>query len=90
MPIAKPGERFGGRVKGTPNKLSASAKEAIQLAFEGLGGTDALIEWAKDPKNKGVFYSTIYPKLVPHEVTGANGGPVQWQAVNFGPPPDTK
>lgn len=65
------GVRIGGRAKGTPNKMTSSAKEAIQLAFEGLGGTDALIAWAQDPKNKSVFYANIYTKILPHEVTGS-------------------
>lgn len=36
-----------------------------------------MIAWAKeDPMNERAFWSSMYPKLVPHEVTGANGGPV--------------
>jgi len=64
------GTRPGGRQKGTPNKISASAKEAIQLAFDGLGGTAALIAWASDPKNTTIFYSQIFTKIVPHQVDG--------------------
>lgn len=72
-----------GRPKGSPNKTTALAKEAIALAAEGLGGTNRLIEWAKeDPKNESAFWTTIYPKLLPLQVTGENGGPVILQLTN--------
>lgn len=69
--------KTGGRVKGTPNKVTVAAKDAIAAAAEGLGGTDRLIKWAKeDPINERAFWSSIYPKLLPLQVTGADGGPV--------------
>lgn len=69
--------KTGGRSAGTPNKLTVAAKEAIQLAAEGLGGPDRLIAWAKeDPLNERAFWATIYPKLIPVQVTGEGGGPV--------------
>lgn len=67
-----------GRKKGVPNKTTTSAKEAIALAAEGLGGKDRLIAWAKeDPLNERVFWGTIYPKLLPLQVSGEGGGAVQ-------------
>jgi hypothetical protein len=67
-----------GRPAGVPNKNTTAAKDAIALAAEGLGGTDRLIAWAKeDPLNERAFWTTIYPKLLPVQVTGANGGPIQ-------------
>ena len=52
-----------GRKKGTPNKVTTAAKEAIAMAAEGLGGTDRIIAWAKeDPLNERAFWSSIYPK----------------------------
>lgn len=66
-----------GRPKGSPNKTTVAAKEAIQAAFDGLGGVDALIEWATQEKNRGLFYSSIYPRILPHEVTGKDGGAVE-------------
>jgi len=67
-----------GRPKNSPNKTTRSAKEAIALAAEGLGGVKRLITWAKSsPENERVFWSTIYPRLVPHEVAGsADGAPI--------------
>ncbi len=60
-----------GRPKGSPNKATKTAKEAIALAAEGLGGTDRLIAWAQeDPLNERAFWSSIYPKLLPLQVSG--------------------
>lgn len=61
-----------GRPKGSMNKTTSTAKEAISLAAEGLGGTQRLIDWAKeDPSNERAFWSSIYPKLLPLQVNGA-------------------
>ncbi len=60
-----------GRPKGSTNKTTTTAKEAIALAAEGLGGTPRLIAWAKaDEKNEAAFWTTIYPKLLPLQVNG--------------------
>ena len=40
----KPGTpKTGGRLKGTPNKVTAVAKDAIAAAAERLGGIDRLV-----------------------------------------------
>lgn len=74
--------RFGpgnaGKPKGATSKTTRTAKEAIALAAEGLGGADRLIAWAKeDPLNERAFWSNIYPKLLPLQVTGEGGGAVE-------------
>lgn len=69
-----------GRPKGAQNKLSASAKENIAAVFIRLGGTAAMAEWASE--NKTAYYA-IYSKLLPHEVTGEGGGPVQIVATSL-------
>jgi hypothetical protein len=76
--------RGRGRPKGSPNRTTASAKEAIAQAAEGLGGAERLIAWAKEePANERAFWATIYPKLLPLQVSGEDGGPIQaivtWQ-----------
>lgn len=74
-----------GRPKGVPNKTARTAKEAIALAAEGLGGTDRLIAWAQeDPANERAFWSSIYPKLLPVQVTGEGGGALTVQIVKYG------
>jgi hypothetical protein len=60
-----------GRKRGNPNKLTKSAKEAFELAFEGLGGVDGLIAWGL--KHRTQFYR-LYARLIP---PGAlNSGPL--------------
>lgn len=67
-----------GRPKGVPNKITMAAKDAIAAAAEALGGTDRLVAWAKeDPKNEGVFWGQIYPKLLPLQLSGEGGGPLK-------------
>jgi len=67
-----------GRPKGAPNKTTASAKEAIAFAAEGLGGAQRLVDWAKeDPKNESAFWVSVYPKLLPLTVAGDAENPLQ-------------
>lgn len=73
------GKREGaGRKKGVPNKVTTIAKDAIAAAAEGLGGTERLIKWAKeDAQNERLFWGQIYTKLLPLQVAGEGGGPLQ-------------
>ena len=68
------GKRFGGRQKGTPNKTTAKVKEAMELAFEGIGGVPALIEWAED--NQTEFYK-LFVKLLPVQVDASVDGKLE-------------
>lgn len=73
------GRKTGGRQKGTPNKMTATARDAIAIAATELGGADRLVAWAREtPENERAFWVQIYPKLVPvqNEVSGPDGGPV--------------
>lgn len=65
--------KTGGRQKGAQNKISGMAKENIAAVFVRLGGTAAMARWAK--KNQTEFYK-LYGRLVPHEVTGKDGGAI--------------
>ena len=66
-----------GRPAGVPNKLTTAAKSAIEAAAEGLGGAKRLQEWASsDPLNERAFWTQIYPKLLPLQVTGQDGAPL--------------
>lgn len=65
------GRKTGGRKKGSRNKVTLAAKEAIARAADELGGVDRLVAWAKeDPSNERVFWGTVYPKLLPLQVDG--------------------
>ncbi len=70
--------KTGGRQKGTLNKTTQAAKDAIAMAAERLGGVDRLVQWVQEePANERLFWSSIYPKLIPVQVTGEGGGPLQ-------------
>jgi hypothetical protein len=65
-------QKTGGRTKGTPNRTTAAAKDAIQMVANDLGGPARMLEWVKeDPFNERVFWKDIYPKLLPLQINGA-------------------
>lgn len=64
------GNRGKGRPKGSQNKTTASAKEAIELAFEGMGGAKRLQRWAEE--NEGDFFKLIFPRLLPVQLNHAD------------------
>lgn len=67
-----------GRPKGSPNKTTALAKDAINMAADKLGGVDRLVAWAKeDPQNERAFWATIYPKLIPVALSGDPDNPIK-------------
>lgn len=67
MAGSKPGERRGGRQKGTKNKLSRTIKQVFESAFEELQKHKAasLPAWAKS--NPSEFYK-LAARLIPHKV----------------------
>lgn len=82
--MAKGQKTGGGTRKGVPNKLTVSVKEAIEAAAQGLGGGTRLEAWAREaPENEKAFWTNIYPKLLPLQVTGKDGGPLQIAATNL-------
>lgn len=69
--------RGRGRPKGSVNKVTAAAKDAIASAAEELGGHQRIVKWAReDPKNEAAFWTTIYPKLIPVQVGGDPDNPL--------------
>lgn len=67
---SKPGELRGnagkGRPKGVPNKVTAGTKAAIEAAFQGIGGVQALQKWAKD--NPEAFYTKVWVRILPQDI----------------------
>ena len=66
------GTRWGGRAKGTPNKVNQSIREAIQQAFEQAGGVDYLVRLAQeDPKT---FVPLLIKTMPPEPKVPQEGG----------------
>lgn len=68
-----------GRAKGTPNKTTALLKDAILKAAEkagGKGGLVAYLEKQAQAENPAPFMALL-GKVLPMQVTGEDGGPVQ-------------
>ena len=71
--LLKPGERPVGRAKGTPNKLTVSIREAIERAFDKLGGQDYLVHVGRtDPRT----FCALLSKLLPTKLANADGSPI--------------
>ena len=67
-----------GRPKGSVNKVTAAAKDAIAQAAASLGGHERLVAWAKeDAQNERAFWTTIYPKLIPVTLSGDAANPLR-------------
>ena len=68
---SKPGERRGGRQKGTPNRVTKCVKDAIVEALNAGDGATAFFEKLKadDPKT----FAQVAARLIPTEMTGADG-----------------
>lgn len=56
------GLKTGGRQRGVPNKKTAAVKEALDMAFQQIGGVKALVKWGKE--NPTPFYQA-WVKLLP-------------------------
>lgn len=57
--------KTGGRTKGTPNKLTVSARDAFQSAFDTIGGAERLGKWAEE--NETEFFK-LFARLIPQDV----------------------
>lgn len=64
---SKPGERRGGRQKGTPNKITGDVKAMVLTALQNKGGAAYLEEQAE--KNPTAFMGLI-GKVIPLQVNG--------------------
>ena len=62
-----------GRPKGIPNKTTQSVKEAIERAFEELGGMSYLVHVGRtDPRT----FCALLSKLLPTKLSNADGSPL--------------
>lgn len=62
-----------GRPKGLPNKLTVSVKEAVENAFNELGGMSYLVHVGRtDPRT----FCALLSKLLPTKLSNADGSPL--------------
>ena len=54
-----------GRKAGTKNKSTVAVKEALQAAFEGMGGVEKLTQFAKSNPEE---FLKLWVKMLPQEV----------------------
>jgi hypothetical protein len=71
--LIQPGERPFGRAKGTPNALTVSVREAVERAFDKLGGASYLEHVGRtDPRT----FCALLSKLLPTKLSNADGSPL--------------
>lgn len=66
---SKPGEKRGGRAKGVPNKLTRTIKQAIEKAFEDVGGAAYLAKMATE---QPTAFMTLLGKVLPTQMEHSN------------------
>lgn len=59
------GAKTGGRQKGTPNKVTATIKDALQAAFDEVGGKDYLVKVALEDQKA---FCALIGKVIPQEL----------------------
>lgn len=70
----KPPAAGKGRVKGTPNKITKTIKEALELSFENVGGAEYLAQMAfQEP----VAYMGLLGKVLPTQVKLSTDKPIE-------------
>lgn len=68
------GKAGPGRPKGIPNGITSELKDMIRQALDKAGGVDYLARQADE--NPAAFMSLV-GKVLPKELTGKDGGPIQ-------------
>lgn len=70
------------RARGSRADAPLTARDALALAAERLGGVERLVAWVQeDPGNEKTFWSSLYPKLLPLQLSGEDGGPIAVQTI---------
>lgn len=73
-----------GRPKGSLNKTTASLKDAILNALEKAGGEEYLYKVSQGDYKT---FCALLGRVIPMQVTGENGGPLQIQVIKFSDEP---
>jgi hypothetical protein len=84
-PKRRPPAAGKGRPVGATNLVNRTLKEAILQSFNKIGGVNWLVKLAD---THPPVYATLLGRVLPLEVTGANGGPlvVSWDMSGFSTP----
>lgn len=72
---SKPGERRGGRQRGTPNKVTGALKDMILQSLANVGGVAYLSKCARDPKTRGAYLQLV-GKVLPLQLKDGGRDPV--------------
>jgi hypothetical protein len=72
------GKKTGGRVKGTPNRLTASLKDMILSALDDVGGRDYL---ARQAAESPTAFLALVGKVLPLQVTGDKDNPLALSVI---------
>ena len=69
------GKKTGGRLPGSPNRMTSEVRDAILQVADDLGGPSRMLAWAREaPEHEKIFWSSIYPKLLPRDMNiGVSG-----------------
>src|SRR5277367_1554852 len=82
MSGSRPGERRGGRRRGTPNKTTTALKEAILEAAELAGGDGGLVGYLTTlAKTNTSAFATLLGKVLPLQVSGEDGAAIKVDAM---------
>lgn len=87
---SKPGERRGGRVKGTPNHITAEQRRhaaesglmPLEYMLQVMRNDDAEPSRRDDMAKAAASY--LHPKLAAIEHTGKDGGPIETDNTHHG------
>jgi hypothetical protein len=83
-----PGERRGGRQKGTPNRMTRTLKELILGALDDAGGQQYLMRMAEQ---QPAAFLALIGRVLPTTITGDAANPVQTvtriELIAVEPPP---
>ena len=80
MPFEKGNKLSPGRTKGVVNKSTKAFKDLLTETYRALEDEEGhgLLQWSKD--NPTDFYR-ICAKLIPIEITGKDGNPIQLEGT---------
>lgn len=80
---AKPGERRGGRRKGTPNAITKALKDMILQAAEAAHPEGTVGYLTLQAQTNAPAFLTLLGKVLPKEITGADGTPLVPSSIHI-------